>query len=168
MIKESRTNSENGGGQIIIPINPKIYPLDVIYSAAYVFLDNFYIIIDGDPNKMVTVKIFPKDSSNPNKKDIGKEFNNELVNYAFYKKQVEKNADIRKAIIQRALVTTELSGEPVADDSVSQSQESPEIEEFKDSDADFIEDPEGIAIPWEEKFGKKATKKQRKSDKNEC
>ncbi len=90
------------------------------------------------------------------------------MNYAFYKKQVEKNADIRKAIIQRALVTAELSGEPVANDSASQNQKPPEIEEFEDSDADFIEDPEGIAIPWEEKFGKKANKKQRKSDKNEC
>lgn len=152
MSKELHTNSEKSDKeQIIIHINPKIYPLDVIYSAAYVFLDNFYIIIDGDPEKEVMVKIFPKNGSNP--KDIEKKFNNELVNYAFYKKQVEKNADIRKAIIQRALVTAELSGEPVAED----------------SDADYLEDPKGIAIPWEEKFGKKVGKGSKgENDKNEC
>lgn len=161
MSKEPHANLEKDEGQVIIPVNPRIYPLDVIYSAAYVFLDDFYVIIDGDPEKGVIVKMLPKESSMANK-DVGKRFNNELVNYAFYKKQVERNADIRKAIIQRALVTTELSGEPV-DDSASQGRE---MEEFEGSDADFIEDPEGIAIPWEEKFGKKS--KGKGSGKGEC
>ena len=160
MGKETNNRAGKGDGRVTIPINPKIYPLDVIYSAAYVFLDDFYIIIDGDPEKGVIVKIFPKDGSKT--RDIEKRFNNELVNYAFYKKQVEKNSDIRKAIIQRALITTELSGESVAPN------KEPEIEEFEDSDADFIEDPEGIAIPWEEKFGKNAGKNKGRTGKNEC
>lgn len=156
---------ETGRGDrkhVTITINPRLYPLDVIYSAAYVFLDNFYIIMDGDPETGVVVKIFPKDSSDT--KDIEKRFNNELVNYAFYKRQVERNADIRKAIIQRALVTSELSGEH---DNITPEGQGNETGELEGPDADYIEDPEGIAIPWEEKFGKKA-KGGRKGGKGKC
>lgn len=154
---------KNRNSEVTVNINPKIYPLDVIYSAAYVFLDNFYIIIDGDPKDKVIVKILPKKGFSS--EDIEKRFNNELINYVFYKKQVEKNGDIRKAIIQRALVTAELSGESTAN--INQKQWSG-IEEFQSSDADFIDDPEGIAIPWEEKFGKKDSKGKKGGEKNGC
>ncbi len=146
------------GSETAININPKIYPLDVIYSAAYVFLDEFYVIIDGDPEDKIVVSMIPKTGTNP--KDIGKRFNNELVNYAFYKNQVVKNADIRKAIMQRALITTELSQEPKAKRAVSEDVEV--AEKFDFSDEDYLEDPEGIAIPWEEKFGKKDGKAEKK------
>lgn len=138
-----------------IKVNPKIYPIDVVYCAGYVFLDNFYVIIDGDPEKEIIVKVFPKEGQGGNN-DIEKEFNNELVNYAFYKKQVERNGDIRKSIMQRALLTSELSREvPIG--SGKRAQES--HEEFDEAEADYIDDPEGIAIPWEEKFGKKGSGK---------
>ena len=138
-------------------VNPKIFPLDVIYSAAYVFLDKHYIMLDGDPKKKVVVKILPKGGSGS--KDIEKEFHNELINYSFYKKQVERNSEIRKAMIQRALATSELSGEHSYESTTSPGKGDAEDEEFEDLDADFIEDPEGIAIPWEEKYGKKGKKR---------
>jgi len=43
---------------VLIPINPEIYPLDVIYTSAYVFIDRAYVIIDGNPKKEVIVKWF--------------------------------------------------------------------------------------------------------------
>jgi His-Xaa-Ser system protein HxsD len=110
-----------------VKINPKIYPLEVIYSATYMLLDKAFIVIDGDPNKEIIIKIKPK---NDNKQeDLVNELNNELINYSVYKTQSEKNKDIRQTLIQRALLTNG----------------------FED---DTIDDPEGIAIPWEEKYGK--------------
>jgi len=146
MSEDSKSCTEVIGKIRTVHVNPKIYPLDVIYSAAYVFLDDFYIILDGDPEKRVIIKLFPKKTSNKDNEDIEKKFHNELVNYAFYKKQGEKNADIRKSIIQRALLTTEFSLEP-------------EIVAPECNDYSYIEDPEGIAIPWEEKFGDKKKKR---------
>ena len=137
---------------ITISVNPKIYPLDVIYTTAYVFLDNYYIIIDGDPEKEILIRVFPKAEDSSGGKpheNIEKEFNNMLINYSLYKVQSERSSEVRKYIMQRALATAELSSSPVA----AGSKEPDESTQF--TDADFIDDPEGIAIPWEEKFGKK-------------
>ncbi|MDP2750737.1 MAG: His-Xaa-Ser system protein HxsD [Nanoarchaeota archaeon] len=101
--KNIKVNYENDS--LTIEINPLIYDLDVIYSACYVFLDRAYMLIDGDPKKKVYVEMTPKE--NQNMETIGGEFNNELLNYAHYKKMGQKNAELRKIILQRALITND-------------------------------------------------------------
>ncbi|MFP4424134.1 MAG: hypothetical protein ACLFP2_02785 [Candidatus Woesearchaeota archaeon] len=86
-----------------LSINPRIYPLDTIYSASYVLLDEAYILLDGDPDTEVKVSIKPKSGQDP--EELGYRFHNQLINYAVYKEQVKKNQDIRKVILQRALLT---------------------------------------------------------------
>jgi His-Xaa-Ser system protein HxsD len=138
-----KNNIQINGDNCIIEINPKIYALDVIYSAAYVFIDKAYIILDGDPKKKITVLLKPKEDYDLEK--LGMEFNNELLNYAQYKEKNTQNKPIREAIIQRALITNDPS---LIDDGV-----------FDDDELDdFLDDPEGIAIPWEEKYGKDSKK----------
>lgn len=122
-------------GYVLISINPKIYPLDVVYSAAYVLLDKAYVVIDGDPEEEIIVEIRAKEKKG-DIEEIGHELNNELINYAVYKTQSEKNQPIRQAIIQRALLTNNF--------------------EATTDTTDYIDDPEGIAVPWEEKYGKKS------------
>lgn len=87
---------------VLVSVNPKIYPLDVIYSAAYVFTDNCYVLLDGDPQDEVIVELKPKNSSLELEK-IAMEFSNELLNYANYAMQSLRNARIREIILQRAL-----------------------------------------------------------------
>jgi His-Xaa-Ser system protein HxsD len=59
-----------------ISLNPKIYPLEALYSAAYVFLDRAYIRFEGDPDKEIKVLIKPKGDE----EKIADEFMNELIN----------------------------------------------------------------------------------------
>lgn len=92
------------GEYLIVSINPKIYPLEVIYSAAYVFLDRAYLLIDGNPEEEVFVQMKPKNRKEDLEK-LGNEFNNELVNYSVYVVQAVRNQPLRKAIIERALLT---------------------------------------------------------------
>ena len=137
------SNMELCKDYVLLSINPKIYPLDVVYSAAYALLDKAYIVLDGDPEEEIIAEIRLK-GKNVGKdgkdaveclKEIGNEFNNELINYAVYKKQSEKNALIRQTIIQRALLTSGFNDES-GDDQTN------------------IDDPEDIMVPWEEKHGK--------------
>lgn len=136
-------------GCIVLHLNPNLYSLDVIYSAAYVFLDKAYVLLDGDPKKEVLVSLRPKEKNDiKSLKDIANNFTNELINYSFYKKQAEKNIKLREAILQRVLFINDVQNK-------DQSQ-SIECETLKDiSKEDFLEDPEGIAIPWDEKYGNK-------------
>ncbi len=175
--KEGISNIEvgKGGNQIIISINPKVYPLEVIYSAAYVFLDRAYILIDGDPEEEIFVQMKPKDSKMDMEK-MGLEFNNELVNYSVYVVQAVRNQPLRKAIIERALLTN--IGEaleekrycdvcgcemifcdecedyycPTCEEKHIEEDRPKQTEEEKwedvEEDLDFVEDPLNIAKPW--------------------
>jgi len=124
-------------GNVIISVNPKIYGLDTIFSAAYIFIDKAYVIVDGDPNEEIIVQLKAKDKKMDLEK-LGKEFNNELINYSFYGIQTARSMPIRAAIVQRAFKTH--IGEP---------EEEINLEE--------------IAKPWKpegKKFGKSKRKKR--------
>jgi His-Xaa-Ser system protein HxsD len=97
---------------IIINVNPKLYPLEAVYSASYVFLDKAYIQLDGDPEKEILVKLTLKQDGDINQ--IKGEFLNELINYADYLKRAEKTKGIREILLQRILLTSETP--PVEED----------------------------------------------------
>lgn len=97
-------NFEIKDSSVILSVNPKIYPLDVIFSAAYIFTDKNYIILDGNPEDEILVEIKPKEKTNEMEK-IAMEFNNELVNYGSYAVQSARNTHLRHIILQRVLQT---------------------------------------------------------------
>jgi His-Xaa-Ser system protein HxsD len=126
---KSVSNLEIHKDHVLVSINPKIYPLDIVYSALYVFLDRAYVVVDGDPKREIVVELRPKDR-NKGLEELGRDFNNELINYAVYTFQSEKGKQMRDYVVRRAMESVESAGE------------------------ERIEDPEGIAIPWEEKYAR--------------
>lgn len=125
---------------VIVSVNPKIYPLEVVYAAAYMFLENFYVIIDGNPQEEIFVQLKAKRDGEDLKK-VALEFNNELINYAVYTVQAARTSTIRNAIVQRALGTVTEATSPSPE--VLINKESEEGEEVE-----YVEDPLGIAQPW--------------------
>ena len=129
---EQITYNENNA---IFRINPEIYPLDIIYSAAYIMIDKAFILLDKDADNKIKITI-----QNKNKyfspKQLVQEFNDELLNYAVYKVQSEKNKDLREILLKRVLITNEVI------DCVK------EIE--KELFMKNMDDSEGIFKPWKE------------------
>jgi His-Xaa-Ser system protein HxsD len=123
---------------VVLKINPRLYTLEAVHSASYVFLDRAYIILDGEPDTEIKVILSPKGSMDMEK--LGLEFCNELINYSDYLRRSADTRKVREAIVQRALITNQ-----VADEFDQLLKEVEDIE---------IDDPEGIAIPWEEKYKK--------------
>lgn len=101
-------NVDIDGEEAVIRINTDFFPLEIIYSSAYVLLDRAYFTFDGDPDSEVEVHLRAKGGENP--REIAGEFQNELVNHSVYSKQAKKNKEVREAIIKRALGTN-LEGE---------------------------------------------------------
>ena len=131
--------------QLLIYLDPKIYPLEAIYGACYVFVDRAYLFLDGDPKEKV--KVFIKGRKRMTKNELEKlkgEFENELLNYSFRISLAKYTKDIRDMIVERALFSA-LSHE----------------KEAQKEDV-FEEDPLGIAVPWEEKYGKRKKRKKSK------
>ncbi len=121
-----------------ITLNLKVYPLEAIYQACYVFLDRAYIFLDSLSSKKVLVSLKGKEKlSQKQLESLKGEFLNELLNSSLRLEVAKRNRKIREAIIGQALMSA-LGGEG----------------------ASFQEDPLGIAVPWEEKYGENKKKKK--------
>lgn len=132
-----------------ITLNSGIYPLEAIISAAYSFLDRAYVFLDGKPaggNIIVDLKSKNGKTSKKSSQQLKGEFMNELLFNTLRLKIGKNNKKIREYIIGRALFS------PTSDFF--------DETEGTDKDADYLEDPLGIAVPWEEKYPKKSKKNQ--------
>lgn len=89
-------------GYVWVVVNPRLYSPEVVFSAAYSFIENCYVLIDGDPEEEIIIELRPK-KSDTNLKTLGMEFNNELVNYAAYAVICSRNANLREAILKKIL-----------------------------------------------------------------
>ncbi|HLD87278.1 MAG TPA: hypothetical protein VJB12_04395 [Candidatus Nanoarchaeia archaeon] len=94
-------NVEIRDGSAFISINPKIYGLEIVFSASYLFTDDYYIVIDGNTQEELLVEIRPKKSSDLEK--AASDFNNELVNYAAYATQLARTFHTRQAVLHRVM-----------------------------------------------------------------
>lgn len=151
----------NSGKRLIeVDVDTKIYPIDVVYSAAYVFLDKAYVLLKGDPERRMTVELRPKAGSDDieDMERLGMEFNSQLLNYATYKTYSERNIDVKKMIMHEIFGSITGRCEDTAEETRKEEQEYRSIE---------IEDPDGILIPWEEKYGEKSHKDEDHGDNDE-
>ena len=132
--------------ELVIFLNPKIYPLEAIYGSCYVFIDRAYLFLDGNPEKEIKVFIKGKKELNPKElKKLAGEFKNELLNYTLRLSIAKNTKKIRETIVERALFSV-----------LPHEEELTKIDEPEQIDKKTIEDdPLGIAVPWEEKYGKK-------------
>ena len=105
-------NFEIKDESVFVSVNPKIYPLDVVFSAAYIFTDKNYIVLDGNPEEEIIVEIKPKEKTNDMEK-IANEFNNELINYSAYSVQMMRSSHTRHMIMRRVLQTSESSSQNI-------------------------------------------------------
>ncbi|MBT3463551.1 hypothetical protein HN451_01075, partial [archaeon] len=130
---------------IVVSVNPKIYPLSVIYSAAYVFLEKAYVILDGNPDEEILVELRYMEENKDIEK-LGRDFNNELINYAVFQYNSEQSKTVKEEIIKKALSTNIVQSPEILNQ---------ECEEEDYKEEDYKEDSLGIAVPWDEKYGDK-------------
>ncbi|MFW5746599.1 MAG: hypothetical protein ACOCWQ_03545 [Nanoarchaeota archaeon] len=92
---------------LLLSLNPQIYTVATIMAAAYVFLDRAYILLDGEPDGEIIVEFkLQEESSDPEEKlkEVAHQFFNELIQHAVYTEQTRRNAAVKSAIYQRALL----------------------------------------------------------------
>lgn len=152
-----------GENKAIVSVNPKVFPLEVVFCAAYVFVDRAYLIVDGDPEKELKVIIKGRDGEDVEK--ISSEFFNQLLNYSVYILQAARNQGVREAIIRRALATNlgedSYPGEKIlkkkANEIKVKRPEKEKSKKLKISEKEkelLLKDKKEIAEPWSEKKAK--------------
>jgi His-Xaa-Ser system protein HxsD len=126
---------EKGTACAVFEVDLGAYSLEAVYGACYIFLDRYYISLERPAENTIRVKAQPKVGVEPNIAIEG-EFKNELLNQVLREKIAARNARLREYIIGRALYGAETQAEiPGATQS-------------------YLDDPMGIAVPWEDKYGK--------------
>jgi His-Xaa-Ser system protein HxsD len=149
-------------GYLRFKVSKKFYSKDALYGTAYVFLDRCYVQLDVADEGHYLVAIRPKpEQGKLDLNTLAGEFENELINEEMRIKLAKETLDIRTKIVGTAIAQSM----PLP--SEEEPTDTPEMPDFKDlppevvkilkeedEDLDFLEDPLGIAVPWEEKYGK--------------
>jgi len=132
-------------------LEESLWPRPAILQAAYHFIDRCYVKLERAGAKKITVRLKGKKKLSARRlMELADEFGNELL-HQFMREQLSRRAGrLREIILERAL----LSAQP------AEGNEPLPVEGSTISaDADYLEDPLGIAVPWEEKYGESKDEK---------
>jgi len=131
-----------------LSLDMDLYPRDVLYAAAYVFIDRAYVLLDQIVPRFI-VHFRGKDTLNEAAlRALAGEFENELLAQALRHRVVNANQRIIEAITSLAIAG---AAGPSELDPISEGAErdSALIDMRDPGDDGFLNDPLGVAVPWE-------------------
>lgn len=133
---------------ITLALDAGLYPIEVLYAASYVFIDRAFVLLDregleGKGGRFLVHLRGKTQLSEPQLQAMSGEFGNELLSQALRRKVVKANQKIIEEITTQAIAGA--AGGTLPTDFL----------DAGDDGMDFLDDPLGIAVPWEEKFKKK-------------
>lgn len=130
---------------VTLSLDVGLYPRDVLYAAAYVFLDRAYVLLDRVESRFVVHLRGKRRLDAATLQAMAGEFENELLAQALRHQVVDANQRIIEDVVAVAIAGaagdaegtggTALQGAPLMD--------------ATDPEDGFVADPDGIARPWE-------------------
>jgi His-Xaa-Ser system protein HxsD len=104
--RPKRYNWRLKDNSVEITINAAIYPQEPLYATSYVFIEDYYILLDlSKDRKRYKITLTPK-SNHGQKCDFARlvgEFHNELINNVLRFKIASRNKKLREWIVKEAL-----------------------------------------------------------------
>lgn len=151
---------EGARNQVVCQVDEKLFPREVVVQAAYRFIDRCYVKLETS-GKQIGVRLKGKSKLSARRLGaLADDFANELLHQLVREQVARRTAKLRELVVGRALA----SAEP-ADFGPRPGQEEAQGQaESVDADVDYLEDPLGIAIPWEEKYGDEEKENPKKKD----
>jgi His-Xaa-Ser system protein HxsD len=138
------------GSTLVLSLDIQLYPRDVLYAAAYVFLDRAYVLLDRQGSRFAVRLRAKQPMDEATLRAMAGEFENELLAQALRLRVAKANQriieDITALAINGATVGAGSSVEAPADEFFL-------IDVDNAGDDGFLDDPLGIATPWEKKKG---------------
>jgi His-Xaa-Ser system protein HxsD len=129
---------------LTLSLDVGLYPRDVLYAAAYVFIDRAYVRLDRDGPRYLVHLRGKQALDEATLRAMAGEFGNELLAQALRLRVVRANQRLIEDITGLAIAGA--AGAPPREDAALVDLEEP-------ADDGFLDDPLGIATPWETKKG---------------
>ncbi len=128
-----------GDREVTFDLDERVYSLDAIYGAAYLFVDRCYVFLSRPADQTVRVRLRTQERADQEKLEaLGGTFANELLNQILRVRIGQSTAPIRERILARAFAS---SG---TDSTIAKLLAELDAEELD-------EEPLEIAVPWETK-----------------
>ncbi len=130
---------------LTLSLDVGLYPRDVLYAAAYVFLDRAYVLLDRQESRFIVRFRSKRPLERAVFEAMAGEFENELLAQALRHRVVDANQRIIEDVVTVAIAgaATGAEGPP------SSSADHPPLVDPGDPEDGFLGDPQGIARPWE-------------------
>jgi His-Xaa-Ser system protein HxsD len=126
-----------------------LYPRDVLYAAAYVFLDRAYVLLDRVESRFVVHFRAKHPVEAATLQAMAGEFENELLAQALRHQVVDANQRISAEVVAGAIAGAAAGVE----DGGATGLEGATLLDPADPQDGFLTDPQGIARPWEPNKG---------------
>ncbi len=150
------TQTRGSVGTVIV--HKTLYPADVLFGTAFGFLDRAYLHLDVQDADRIKVEIEARPGTRFSLDELVGEFKNELVNQALRVKLAKQTEKVRTMIVGRAIadaIPVEGAPAPAVPALPDLPPEVAKLLAEEEDSLDFLDDPLGIAVPWEDKYGKK-------------
>lgn len=129
---------------LTLSLDVGLYPRDVLYAAAYVFLDRAYVLLDRQDARFVVYFRSKRPLDEATFRAIAGEFENELLAQALRHRVVDANQRIIEDVVAVAIAGAAAGADP-GPGSVGE----PSLIDANDPDDGFLDDPLEIARPFE-------------------
>ena len=126
-----------------LSLDADLYSRDVVYAAAYVFLDRAYVLLDRDGGRIVVHLRGKREIDEATLRAMAGEFENELLAQALRQQVAKANRRIIEDIT--ALAINGAAGYDAPGDAADG------LIDLDDAQDGFVDDPLGIGRPWEPK-----------------
>ncbi len=142
------------GNRIEVAVDEKVFPRQVSIAAAYRFLDRCYIRLESGARNRLKVSLKGKHKTSRAKLDaLAHEFENELLHQLMRHQVSEQTTGLREVLVGRALLSADPDQAALDSPAPAGDAQPPGGQAEEDADLDYLDDPLGIAVPWEEKYG---------------
>lgn len=144
---------DTANNRVVIAVDTTLYPKDAVLGAAYVFIDRCFVLLDALEGTELTISLRGREPLDDAKLgDLSGEFANELLAQTLRQRIADQNRPLLEAVVARAVggAVGPTVSEPEFDLS--------ELESLDLEDEPF-DDPLGIAMSWEDKYGDKRASK---------
>lgn len=148
-VPDALVSADLSDTSVTLTVDASIYSLEAVYGASFTFIDRCFVLLDKPEDSKLRVALSTKKpgADEAALKELVGEFANELLSCAWREKITAQNRGAIEAVTMQALAGA--MGPPSLD----------ELEDFDFSEEPF-EDPLGIAMSWEEKYGKDKAKRK--------
>jgi His-Xaa-Ser system protein HxsD len=132
---------------LTLSLDAGLYPRDVVYAAAYVFLDRAYVLLDRDGARLLVHLRGKQPLDEAVLRAMAGEFGNELLAQALRHRVAKANQRIIEDVTALAISGAAGPDRPAAVEDAGM------IDMDDPGDDGFLDDPLSIAVPWEKKKG---------------